>query len=64
MLVEFSTDYGQVNHTQVDDTVLGAWFGSEYNSYTFANAQHFDLEGLKGRLQSLILRAGSRAPEL
>lgn len=58
LLVEFSTDYGQVNHTQVDDSILKAWFGGEVHTHTFPNAQHFDLEGLRGRLQS-----SSYAPE-
>jgi ubiquinone/menaquinone biosynthesis C-methylase UbiE len=58
LLLEFSTDYGQVNHTLVDDTILKAWFGGGMHTHTFPNAQHFDLEGLKGRLQS-----SSYAPE-
>jgi SAM-dependent methyltransferase len=58
MLLEFGTDYEKVNHTQVTDSVLEAWFGGEVRKYTFPNFQHFDLEGLKGRVES-----SSYAPE-
>jgi SAM-dependent methyltransferase len=58
MLKEFATDYEQVNHAQIDSTVLQAWFGGPFHLHTFRNAQHFDLEGLRGRLES-----SSYAPE-
>lgn len=58
MLVTYGTDYNEVNHALLDDNILNAWFGGEVKRFSFPNAQHFDLEGLKGRLQS-----SSYAPE-
>lgn len=46
-------DYVDVGHRNIDDANIGAFFSPEPFHYkTFANKQVFDLEGLKGRLQS------------
>ena len=47
------TDYEQVNHRNVDASKLHAFFGKGgYEETTFANAQHFDWDGLYGRAMS------------
>lgn len=53
LLLKYATDYGQVRHELVDEKVLGSFFREgKFNSTSFPNAQHFDYEGLKGRLLS------------
>jgi SAM-dependent methyltransferase len=52
LLQEFGTDYRQVNHRNVDDEALSAFFGPSYQSRIFANEQDFDYDGLRGRLLS------------
>jgi ubiquinone/menaquinone biosynthesis C-methylase UbiE len=53
LLVKHATDYGQVRHELVDGEVLGSFFrDGKFSSTSFPNAQHFDYEGLKGRLLS------------
>ncbi|AFY60505.1 class I SAM-dependent methyltransferase [Synechococcus sp. PCC 6312] len=52
-LQEFSTDYQQINHKNVDDRILSHFYGSShYQQYTFPNQQIFDYEGLLGRVLS------------
>jgi hypothetical protein len=59
LLVDFSTDYEQVNHRRTDDPkTVREFFRSEPCLKTFPYAQVFDYEGLKGRLLS-----SSYAPE-
>jgi ubiquinone/menaquinone biosynthesis C-methylase UbiE len=49
----FATDYLQVNHKNIDDKIFDDFFGKEnYELKSFDNFQHFDLEGLKGRILS------------
>ncbi len=52
LLREFATDYEQVNHRNVDGTVLRQFFGGEPKLKTYPYAQHFDYAGLQGRLLS------------
>ncbi len=53
LLQDYATDYNQVNHTNVDDAVFGAFFrDGVYETVTFPNAQYFNYEGVKGRLLS------------
>lgn len=52
LLLTFGSDYTKVRHENVNADALGAFFGGVYDTYTFANEQHFDFEGLKGRLLS------------
>ena len=52
LLREFAPDYAQVRHENVDTTILKEFFDGKYQRHTFANAQHFDFEGLRGRLLS------------
>jgi SAM-dependent methyltransferase len=54
----YATDYQQVNHTQIDGSVLREFFGQEFMTRTFDNGQSFDVQGLTGRLLS-----SSYAPE-
>ena len=48
----FATDYGEVNHKNIDEQVFIDFFDGGYKMQTFDNYQHFDLEGLKGRILS------------
>lgn len=53
LLLNYATDYEQVNHTQIDDAVLYDFFEPDgYEKHTFSNHQLFNYEGLKGRLLS------------
>jgi SAM-dependent methyltransferase len=52
LLLTYGTDYREVNHTQVDASVLEAFFGGSYQVRVFENEQVFDYEGLQGRLLS------------
>lgn len=52
LLVELATDYNDVNHMNVDASVLSRFFPSGYQKFAFDNAQHFDFEGVKGRMLS------------
>jgi SAM-dependent methyltransferase len=53
LLLQFATDYQQINHTNIDAAQLAQFFGSiPFESRTFPSFQDFDYEGLKGRLLS------------
>jgi len=58
LLREFASDYEQVNHRNIDIEVLSGFFRAEPKFKKFVYTQHFDFEGLKGRLLS-----SSYAPE-
>ena len=58
LLREFATDYEQVNHRNIDSTMLSHFFRAEPKLKKFPYSQHFDFEALKGRLLS-----SSYAPE-
>ena len=59
LLAEFGTDYAQASHRRTDKPeVIRAFFGVEPRFKNFSHAQHFDFEGIKGRLLS-----SSYAPE-
>jgi hypothetical protein len=52
LLLQFSTDYATVRHENIDAGKLAQFFIGPHETHVFANAQHFDFEGLKGRLLS------------
>lgn len=52
LLLDHGTDYQQVNHRKIDEAVLREFFRGESRVKKFPNSQHFDFEGLKGRLLS------------
>ncbi len=52
LLRRYALDYKIVTHTSVDDSRLTALFGRGLKEATFANAQSFNFEGIKGRLLS------------
>lgn len=53
LLLDFATDYKEVNHTRIDDAALAYFFGSEaFQSFRFPYSQSFDYDGLRGRLLS------------
>ncbi|HMN63286.1 MAG TPA: class I SAM-dependent methyltransferase [Anaerolinea sp.] len=53
LLLDFGTDYQQVDHRNVDEAVIREFFGhSSLHSRVFENIQWFDLEGVRGRLLS------------
>ena len=60
LLQTFGTDYREVNHTQIDESVLSQFFGkNDFATRRFDNFQEFDFTGLRGRLLSssrIILR--------
>ena len=58
LLQTFATDYREVNHKRMDTEILRQFYGGDFQSRTFPNYQHFDFQGLKGRLLS-----SSYAPE-
>lgn len=52
LLLTFGTDYTAIRHENVNAAALFSFFSGAYDTYTFANEQRFDFEGLKGRLLS------------
>ena len=53
LLQSFAIDYKKVDHRNVNDKVFTRFFSSDnYQLKIFKNEQHFDFEGLKGRLLS------------
>ena len=53
LLLARGTDYAEVNHRNIGPEQLDAFFGpGRWQRETFDNAQHFDREGLRGRLRS------------
>jgi len=53
LLQQFGTDYAAVADRYADPFALGQYFGSDdYAEYRFDHIQHFDYDGLKGRLLS------------
>lgn len=53
LLQHYGTDYQAVDHKNIDDKVLGDFFGARgYYSASFDNVQIFDYDGLAGRLRS------------
>ncbi|MDE3056351.1 MAG: class I SAM-dependent methyltransferase [Bacteroidota bacterium] len=51
LLLRYSSDYEQIDHRHVNETVLSKFFTSHIKK-VFSNSQRFDFEGLKGRLLS------------
>jgi SAM-dependent methyltransferase len=58
LLKTYATDYSKVDHKQIDDKIVRAFFGFAPAKKLFLSGQKFDFEGLKGRLLS-----SSYAPE-
>jgi hypothetical protein len=59
LLRRYATDYAEVNHKNVDEAALKAFYGADgYETKSFPHHQSFDLEGVQGRLLS-----SSYAPE-
>jgi len=53
LLQRFGTDYAAVSERYADPQALNRYFGPDgYDEYRFDHAQHFDFEGLRGRLLS------------
>jgi SAM-dependent methyltransferase len=53
LLERYATDYAQVDHKQIDEGVLAAFFGpGGFNLKVLGNRQDFDYAGLEGRLRS------------
>jgi SAM-dependent methyltransferase len=52
LLKKFADEYKIVNHRNIDDDEVKAFFGNCCKLFTFENAQTFDFEGLKGRMLS------------
>jgi len=59
LMLEFGTDYKEANHRRTDKPeIIEKFFGNRPRFKSFYNIQHFDFEGLKGRVLS-----SSYAPE-
>jgi hypothetical protein len=52
----------QICHEKVNTAALHSFFGGAYDTFTFANEQHFDFEGLQGRLLSSSYAAAAGQP--
>ena len=52
VLVQFGTDYREVNHTNIGDDVLRSFFDGTPEYRRLDNVQVFDYAGLEGRLLS------------
>lgn len=53
MLQRYSTDYAQINHRNIDDDAVSAFYAPQAVSIAhFDNVQMFDYDGAKGRLLS------------
>jgi SAM-dependent methyltransferase len=53
LLHRYSPDYAQVDHRRVDDAAIARFFaGAPWRSAVFPNRQHFDWQGLRGRVLS------------
>lgn len=53
LLHRYSPDYAKVDHRRFDAGRMGQFFGHDgWKLSTFRNVQEFDLEGVRGRLQS------------
>ena len=52
LLQTYATDYAKVDHKNIDDEVVREFFGYASAKAKIPSAQHFDFEGLKGRLLS------------
>ena len=53
LLHDCAPEYQTVNHRNINNEVIGQFFGSaDFQLCCFKNQQHFDFEGLKGRLLS------------
>jgi SAM-dependent methyltransferase len=52
LLHQFSTDYELVDHRNINEAKLDAFFQYGYSSANFSNIQRVDYDGLLGRLRS------------
>ena len=53
MLQRLSTDYGRVDHRQIDGEAITQFFGHDsWREVSFPNRQDFDWNGIRGRLLS------------
>lgn len=52
LLHRFGTDYAEVDHTRIDEAAMAPFFGGEFETTVFPNAQEVDFDGLRGRLLS------------
>lgn len=52
LLLNFATDYAEVDHSQVGVGDINAFLRSECELWEFDNSQQFDFDGLRGRLLS------------
>jgi SAM-dependent methyltransferase len=62
LLLQFGTDYTQVRHQTVDRDRLAAFFTSGWTVENLYNEQHFDRDGLRGRVLSSSYTPGPDDP--
>lgn len=58
LLLDYATDYKDVRHERTTETLSSFFAPQPHHEQVFENAQHFDYEGIQGRLLS-----SSYAPE-
>jgi len=63
LLRQHVPEYTEVNYSTVSDDAITAFLGSDYQCMTYPNRQLFDLDGLKGRMQSSSYTPTSDRPE-
>lgn len=67
LIVEYSTDYRQVNHKNIDDQKIKDFLAGPFDLEIFASEQVLDFEGLLGRLMSssyALKESDPRYPEM
>ncbi len=62
LLLEFGTDYTQVDHRHVNEAWLAAFFAGPWQSRIFVQEQVFDRDGVRGRLMSSSYVPGAESP--
>ncbi len=62
LLLDFGTDYQEVNHANISDEAMQQFFGARPHYRALPNEQVFDLAGLTGRLLSSSYVPGPNDP--
>lgn len=62
LLHAHGTDYGRVNHRNIDPDRFRGFFPGSYRYFTFPNEQVFDYDGLAGRMLSSSYTPGPQHP--
>lgn len=63
MLLKYGTDYAEVKHENIDESMFNSFFDHGFKLNTFPNEQMFDFIGIKGRLLSSSYAPATEHPE-